>query len=325
MIRIDHADEFKMEWYKSGEDGRPLYFIAKGYIRTLPDRNVVLYNPLELYKENPIDRHSDNLHHVFANINLLNNKAIAEFYNKYGPLGLYEREVFNIVSFPPHLSHLYPMPSKRVGESWIDSPIAGVKWNSNELMPLRDLQKKYHISNDKLILPNPGDKILKTINITALDTWESLKEFKEMCKNFKALMALIVLLFKKETDIKNIKTILSDDLLINIADFNDKEVLHYASHYVRREIAMNIENRVSPSLEIDDTGYRLSNKIIWKCDSLLTCMYLMAYCDITRGANLKRCEREKCRKWFESSRKETEYCSVKCQVAEKSKRYRTLK
>lgn len=50
----------------------------------------------------------------------------------------------------------------------------------------------------------------------------------------------------------------------------------------------------------------------WQCSSLLGWIYLLTFLDLVEGNGLKRCAREKCGKFFFSSRSSTRFCSAAC-------------
>lgn len=298
-----HPDNLKSSWFKQK------YYIDGGYLKPAPGQTPTRYNPMSLYKPSTTDqRVTSSLHHLFANIDSSNESEIEKFYTTYGPLGLFEEDIVNLVAFSPDLEHIYPMPK--------ESPIAGVQRFSNELMPISDLQRRYHIPEDKLPFAFKGESFIPSTEVSSRDTWESLEDFRKELVKFRRIVNLRIALADK--DIKQIKILFSDRKLQD--DLTDKELLLITSGQILWDINSAMENRVYPILDFDDVGYGISKSITWQCDSLLTALYAMVFLDISRGALMKRCG--KCGVYFESMRPNTKYCSPSCQASAKSQRFR---
>ncbi|MHB1406708.1 MAG: hypothetical protein ACYCV0_14105 [Desulfitobacteriaceae bacterium] len=306
-----HADKLKSSWF------RQKYYIDGGYIKPFTGQTPQRYNPLDFYKPStPGHRSTDSLHHKFANLDLSKESEIEGFYTNYGPLGLFERDIINVVAFQPDLQNIYRMPDI--------SPVAGVQRFSNELVPLDELINRYHIPEDKLPIPKPGDLVMPITEITALDTLERLEDFKAEVLRYRRTLDLRYSLADKDTG--KLRDILVQDrhpsTRKNVLEMNETELLITASGLVLWEVNGAMENRVHPRLTFNSSGYEISKEITWDCDSLLTALYVMIFLDISRGALTRRCL--KCNQYFEPepSRPNTKYCSPSHQAAAKTQRLR---
>lgn len=297
---------FKANWY------RQKYYIDKGYLKPAPEAVVGEYNPFDFYRTG--NRIKDNLHHLFAGVDLSDEKEIVAFYSKYGPLGLYNRDILKIVAFPPYQSHLYPMPEK--------SPVAGVQRFTGELIPLPEIVAKYNIPMGKLPVPPKGDLVISEARPTILDTWESVKDFKYECERFKWVMELQSFIPGK--DLPSIRRLFeesSNEAFWKVAKEKDEtKILLTATGFVLWTINQELVYRAYPYLTFDESSTGISKDIFWQCESLLTAMYAMLLKDITRGVLSRKCE--KCSQFFEAKNPDIKFCSISCQTSAKTKRFR---
>ena len=77
------------QWFKNK------YFHDGETISIVPGGQVEYYDPFSFYKEG--NRVKDNLHHIFASIDVSNHSKIVDFYNDYGPLGIIGRDIVKIM------------------------------------------------------------------------------------------------------------------------------------------------------------------------------------------------------------------------------------
>jgi hypothetical protein len=305
-----HADILQGRWY------RKKYYIDDGFIKPVPGARVEPYNIFDFYL--PGNRQRDSIHQIFASVDLNDDKAITGFYTRFGPLGLYNREIIKIVAFPPNLRHIYRMPES--------SPVAGVQRDINELMPMDMLMGKYHIPRDVFPIPIEGDLVLPDKKVATLDTWEPVDKFREECIRFRWILELRNAIADKNImEIKELLESSNNQLYRNaVKGKDDNGLLYIATGAVMWAVNGEMENRVTPLLMFDERD-GISKKISWRCDSLLTALYTMIFLDITRGVLTRRCENEKCTKFFEAGNPKVRFCSTSCQSAVKTQRYRDKK
>ncbi len=304
-----HADILQGRWY------RKKYYIDDGFLKPVPGARVEPYNIFDFYF--PGNRQRDSIHQIFASLDLNDDKAITGFCTRFGLLGFYDREIIKILAFPPN-QHNYQMPKS--------SPVAGVQRDIDELMPMDMLIKKYHIPKDRLPIPGEGDLVLPDKKVTTLDTCEPVDKFREECVRFRWILDLRNAIADK--NIRNIRNILessNNQLYRNaVARKDDDGLLYIATGAVMWAVNGEMENRVTPLLMFDERD-GISKNISWRCDSLLTALYTMIFLDITRGVLTKRCENERCAKFFEAGNPKVRFCSTSCQSAAKTQRYRDKK
>lgn len=303
-----HADIIKGRWY------RQKYYIDRGFIKPAPGWKVDDYNPFDFYRRG--ERERDNLHHIFASLDVDDDAAIEGFCSRFGLLGLFNREILKVVSYSPVMAHLFKLPE--------NSPYIGVQRFLDVLMPMDELMDTFHIPEEKFLLPKQDDLVMPDTRITVLDTWESVKDFKRECITFRWIIDLQNAITDK--DIPKIRELFrnSDSRVYQAAagEHDDTRILLGATGAVMWAVNGELENMVSPLLTFDDASNGISKNITWRCDSLLTSLYMMIFLDITRGVLTKRCEFEKCRRYFEASGPEVKYCTPSCQTRAKTKRYR---
>lgn len=298
-----HADTIKGRWH------RRKFYIDRGFIKPVPGWRVDDYNPFDFYR--PGER--DNLHYIFASLDLGDEAAIEGFCSRFGLLGFFNRKILKIVSDNPSRAHRFNLPG--------NSPYAGVQKTSRELMSMDELIETFHIPEEKFPKPKEEDDVvIPNPRITVLDTWESVKDFQEECTTFRWIMDLQDAISEK--DIPKIRELFHNRKYGEVDKDDDTSVLLSATVAVMWAVNGELENMVSPSLAFDDSSSGISKNITWRCDSLLTSLYMMIFLDITRGVLTKRCEFEKCRRYFEASGPEVKYCTPSCQTRAKTKRYR---
>lgn len=161
---------------------------------------------------------------------------------------------------------------------------------------------------------------------------ESVEYFKRECRMFKFVLSLFesvtlkdVNLLKKAYEEYNFtpSITLSDDG--NIIEPSNDELLQGAAELVLWNINERFENTLHPFINmVKNTNvaydYEIPKMFSWRCDSLISAMYLMMYLDYQSPFMNKTCEF--CGKFYLSTRSNAEYCSKKCQEAEKQRRHR---
>lgn len=75
------------------------------------------------------------------------------------------------------------------------------------------------------------------------------------------------------------------------------------------------------NIETDDP--MADYKCVYYVDSLRTAIYFSAFMEFVDGIPLRRCANDACRAWFGTSNGAKMYCCMACQVASKSRRYRS--
>lgn len=302
-----HADILIGHWY------RKKYYTDRGFLKPDPDSKAEHYNPFDFYNFSLDGRVADYLHHKFANLDLNDEAKIENFYSSYGPLGLFNREIAKIVTFTPNIIFT-PISEKFF--------VAGVQRHSDDLMSTEEMSHLFHISEEKILDFKKGNFTDWDVRLTALDTWESIKDLKKECLLFRWLLDLQDAIF--EDNILRIRDLFkqSDNKVYQDRSekSDDKGILLSASNTVIWMINAELQNMVSPLLSLN--GLKISKKVTWRCDSLLSSLYMMLFIDITRGVHTKRCTHKKCGKYFESSTKENKYCTEACERKARQQRYR---
>lgn len=305
QTRIQREDYPKARLYR-----RQNYYIENGFVIPISESQKESYNPFNEYgKEGK--RYNKSPHHVFASIDINNKEEIEWFYYNYGPLGLYKKEIRCLANYDPSFSHIFKLPD--------DSPVVGVQRFSSMLVPMNELVEEWHIPISKLPIPDTNGDYIPVDEVTPNDTWEKHDDFIDECLKFKWIMDLKEAYDKKE--IERIKELLkSKPLSYDIEQADAKRIMFSASSYIVYTINSEIEHMVTPLLNWDDNGYGISKNITWRCENLLSSLYMMILLDITRGAYTFKCP--KCNKWFDAQRLETTYCSPSCQTSSKEERKR---
>ena len=301
-----YPDELKIRWYKQK------YYLDQGFLKPIIGGRRDEYNPFDLYKQG--NRAFDSLHFKFADLNLKDDTAIESFYSRYGPLGFFNREILKVVSYNPSLTHLFKLPNS--------SPVAGVHRFSDELIPMDDLIDKFHIPTSKLPIPNENDVVMPISEISSFDTWESVDEFKRECASFKMIVDFRHAVAKQNYPL--IRKILLENCSNpdEIRSYDNGQLLANANFFIIAYVNTELDNMVSPCLDFDQSSLGISKNITWRCNSLLTALYMMLFVDITRGASTCRCSNEKCRRRFEPVKPGTKYCCPSCQTTAKTRRSR---
>jgi hypothetical protein len=294
----------KMNWFNK----KP-YNVKNGFIVPKDENIHSKYNPFDLYENETEKRYSKSPHQIFANLDISNNKNIEDFYYNFGPLGFYNRDVIKLVTYNPIFAN-FKFPEGLPIAAVSRTPIS-VDYADFELLPLDDLTEKYHIPKEKFIKANTEDILLQIPDINSFDTWESIKDFKDAQKTFSWLMALNSNLERKSIEkLKELFVINNIDTGYEIKDASDKEILYTAANFIWFFINSELENKLSPLLVWDNVENKLSRSIVWRCESLLTSMYLMLLIDITKSKFNVKCSQ--CGNWFYAERSHGEYCSSNC-------------
>jgi hypothetical protein len=295
----------RMRWCHNKE-----YEVKGGYIIPKVNGDPIDYNPFDFYEKTTEKLYSESPHQVFSSIDLSNKRSIESFYYKYGPLGFYHKNIIKLVTYNPLFSKFrFPegIPIAAVSREGLNMD---VDWM---LHTFDDLISKYRIPKNKFKDVNQ-DNIwlnLSGIEIEPCDPSESLNDFMEACNQFKWIMDLNSNLERANyTELRQLLKSTGTITGYNIDDANDKQISRTVSSLIFSSIYCELDKSVSPALDWDETGYRLSRNVTWNCDSLLTSMYLMLLLDITKSKFNTKCR--KCGKWFTSVRSHGEYCSGSC-------------
>ena len=284
------------QWFKNK------YFHDGETISIVPGGQVEYYDPFSFYKEG--NRVKDNLHHIFASIDVSNHSKIVDFYNDYGPLGIIGRDIVKIM-------RSCSSEGKRTG-------ILVVSHDSDELMPVRQFLEEYDVPIEEFVNKYLKKKVIPSLREVSVYTGESIERFRYHHERFRWTLDMLTAVFLDNQDW--IAKLLADKRpsIASLAALTGKKV--YGSeaeqHAVAIDIVMNhinneLANRGSVKVSADK-GYRsVSKDLEWSFDSLLTVMYLMVVMDIQRGVVSRHCEA--CDGYFETNRADIKYCTPKCQ------------
>lgn len=283
---------------------RKTYFLDGRLINLVPGSKEEYYNPFDFYREG--NRNIDNLHHVFASINTTDSDKIVAFFNSYGPLGIIGRDIMKI-------TRPYKLNGKQTG-------LLVVRHDSDELIPIMEFLEDYDIPVSTF-----GSKLINAHQIPSLlevsmFSGESIDRFAFHHERFCWTLDMLTALFLKDEE--SISKLLNDSRpaiteLIASTSVHQGEYTSTAEKHavamgiIVTHINMELANRTSVKVSVDNAFRSISKEQEWSFDSLLTALYLMVMMDIKRGVISRSCEA--CGRYFETNRSDIQYCSSKCQ------------
>ena len=321
-----------MEWYEPTQ--RPLRadsmrsrcarrnsYLENGFIRPITGSVPEDYNPFDFYKTGEKD--TESLHREFANINLSDDKDILRFYNKYGALGLFRHEYCRIVALP--------ITESKYDQKDRMSNVYAVDRISDYLTPIDEIIARYGV--DKSIIPSIDDNgmfedkngYLTNFEIEACYTSENINDFKSICSEYKALLDLKCALDGKDYDaIRELLVLYSKTYESYVNDRSNEGLLSLAASAIISEVSTHVEGMATPQLQWSQDGTGISNEITWRCDTLLSAIYLMLFLDIINSNQTRKCV--ECQRYFEANptKKNNIYCSSSCRNRANTRNYREI-
>lgn len=294
------------------------YTIKDGLIRPVENSETRFYDINTLERARGSRRADENyLVHQLLNLNTEDNKAILNFVQNFGLLGLLQ---FNYLQ--PY-ARMLPMNTNSPLVVGLETSLEDLEEPLNEwfclcrddkiLVPAVEVVRKYNIEPNIFLDNYSIRKIKQTMCEPVEEFKQSIKDFQDIGLWLEAINAAeagkpfnLIALMRKNEDFKDLtKTMGSDGLIIA------------AKHKLLIDLAHRVYgvNRIVTA-QNDKWIAR------WSFDSLLQAAYFFFSMDITNGCWVGICENEKCGKLYTSMAPEQIFCSPKCADAVRKRKAR---
>lgn len=282
------------KWVRCGEY-RIENVAGKEYIRPVPESGHIYYDINDLQIKKGSRKPDENyLLQSILNLDTSNNQAILDFVNNFGLLGILQHRYLEPQSIIINDKECYFVPER----------------DGNTLKEVNEVAKIYLLDLDEYI--NNGYYTIKRTMSEPLD------EFKMAVNEFQEIGRFVSAIKRAEEGISGPLRVLlkKNEHFKEYADKDIERILPMVKHYVFLGLIegnRGINRTVLPFVE----G---KWQIRWNFDSLLSATYFFLTQDLAGNYWLGECKR--CAKLFLSSVGKQEYCTRKCEDAERKARSR---